>query len=61
MYYVGQVDLAGWVPAFVANVVNINQPLCKARLSKFAQDEEKLKAQNKGEEKKEEEKKEEGN
>ena len=52
MYYVAQVDLAGWVPSFVANIVNEGQPLSIARLRDFAMSEEKAK--------KEGEKKEEG-
>lgn len=49
MIYVGQVDLGGWVPSFVGNIVNINQPLCIARLRKFCKDQEK-EEQNKAKE-----------
>ncbi|KAA6389930.1 MAG: hypothetical protein EZS28_014543 [Streblomastix strix] len=34
--YVGQLDLGGWVPAFVANMVNEKQPLCIANIRDLA-------------------------
>ncbi|KAH7824339.1 putative StAR-related lipid transfer protein 10 [Monocercomonoides exilis] len=36
VFYLGQVDLGGMVPSFVANIVNMKQPLCIARMRDFA-------------------------
>ena len=36
MTYCGQIDLCGFIPHFVANIVNISQPLCIAALRDYA-------------------------
>ena len=36
MYYAGQIDIAGMVPGFIANVVTVNQPMCIASLRTYA-------------------------
>jgi hypothetical protein len=34
--YVGQLDLGGWVPAFIGNIINVKQPMCIAKMREYA-------------------------
>lgn len=36
VYYVGQLDLGGWVPAFIGNSINLKQPLCIAKIRDYS-------------------------
>lgn len=36
VYYVGQIDLGGWVPAMIGNKINLGQPLVIGKIRDYA-------------------------
>ncbi|KAH7829825.1 putative StAR-related lipid transfer protein 10 [Monocercomonoides exilis] len=39
--YMAQIDLGGWVPAMIGNMINMKQPLCIAKIRDYAEKQKK--------------------